>query len=110
MTLKAAIPDIMKILVIVNVQKLPPEEGSVTVKKGFLEISQNSQENICVPVCIGTGVFLSIFAKFLRTPFLQNTPRRLLLNITSFKAFDCVSDLKIPFLVKTKIKLGQMNW
>ena len=50
------------------------------------------------------------FAKFLRTPFLQNTPRRLLLNITSFKAFDCVSDLKIPFLVKAKIKLGQMNW
>ena len=46
----------------------------------FLEISQNSLEATCARVSFrmkkrhsGTGVFLWIFAKFLRTPFLQNT-------------------------------------
>ena len=48
----------------------------------FLKVSQNSQENTCA------RVFFSIklqklwnvnFAKFKRTPFLQNTPGRLLL-------------------------------
>ena len=38
-------------------------------KKVFLKMQQNSQENIC--------------ARFLRTPFLQNTSGRLLLNSSS---------------------------
>ena len=37
--------DMMKILVIVNVEKQPPQV--VCEKKGFLEISQNPQENVC---------------------------------------------------------------
>ena len=37
-----------------------------SVKKVFLEMSQNSQENTCARVSEN-------FAKFLRTPFLQNT-------------------------------------
>ena len=32
----------------------------------------------------GTGVFLRVFAEFLRTPFLRNTSGRLLLFIVSF--------------------------
>ena len=59
----------------------------VLLKKVFLEISQNSQENSCARVSFliklqalglqlylkrdpGTGVFLWILRKFLRTPFL----------------------------------------
>ena len=65
-------------------------------KKRFLEISQNLQENVCVLVKrLWHWCFPVNFAKFLRTPFLQNTPGRLLLNITSFKAFGCISDLKL---------------
>ena len=57
-----------------------------SVKKGFLEILQNSQENACArvflflpQVCnfikkrLWYGCFPVSFAKFLRTPFLQNT-------------------------------------
>ena len=54
--------------------------GGVLLKKVFLKISHNSQENICVRVSFliklqdsGTGVFLWILQKFLRAPFLQNT-------------------------------------
>ena len=58
----------------------------------FLDILQNSQDNSCArdsfglrPATLlkkrsGTGVFPWIFAKFLRTPFLQNTSVRLLLS------------------------------
>ena len=45
---------------------------SCSVKKVFLRISQNSQENTCARLS-GTGVFLWILRKFSRTPFLQNT-------------------------------------
>ena len=66
------------------------------MKKVFLEISQNSQENTCAGVSFLFKVadlrpetllkkrpwlrcFPVNFAKFLRTPFLQNTSWRLLL-------------------------------
>ena len=69
-------------------------------KKVFLEISQNSQENTCPRVSFFNKVvglrpaillnkrvwhrcFPVKFVKFLRTPFLQNTSRRLLLTIVS---------------------------
>ena len=67
-----------------------------SVKGVFLEISQKSQENTCVRVsflinCMPQACnfikkealvqcFPVNFAKFLRTPFLQNTSRRLLLT------------------------------
>ena len=53
-----------------------------SVKKVFLEISQNSQENTCARVSflitllkkrLWHRCFPVNFAKFLRTPFLQNT-------------------------------------
>ena len=51
-----------------------------SVGKVFLEISQNSQENTCAIVSFFNKVagfwhrcFAVNFAKFLRTPFLQNT-------------------------------------
>ena len=90
-------------------------------KKEFLEISQNSQENVCVPASfliklLASGLQLywkrdsgtDIFLWILRTPFLQYTPGRLLLNANLIQGFWLY--LKIPFLVKTKVKLGQMNW
>ena len=58
-----------------------------SVKKVFLEISQNSQENNCARVFFNkcrhetcnfiekeTLAQVEISAKFLRTPFLYNTP------------------------------------
>ena len=76
-------------------------------KKGFLEVSQNSQECTSLFFNKVAGLrpatllkkrpwhwyFPVNFAKFLRTPFLQNTPGRLLLfcwTSTSFKAFGCI--------------------
>ena len=62
-----------------------------SVKKVFLENSQNSQENPCVRVSfliklqalkkrLRRRCFTVNFAKFLRTPFLQNSYGRLLLR------------------------------
>ena len=57
-----------------------------SMKKVFLEISQNSQENTCARVSFllkkrpWHRCFLVNFAKFARTPFLQNTSGRLLLT------------------------------
>ena len=48
----------------------------VLCEKVFLEISHNSQENKKDTLA---QVFFVNFVKFLRTPFLQNTSRRLLL-------------------------------
>ena len=76
---------------------------SCSVKKVFLEVSRNSQENTC-PESLFNKVnnnkglrpatllkkrlfhrcFPVNFAKFLRTPFLQNTSGRLLLYIHKF--------------------------
>ena len=56
------------------------------MKKVFLEISQNSQENTCARVSflkkrLWQRCFPVNFVKFLRTPFLQNTSVRLLLAV-----------------------------
>ena len=48
------------------------------MKKMFLKISQNSQENSCVR---NYATLLNI-AKFSRTAFLQNIPERLFLSMT----------------------------
>ena len=62
-----------------------------SVEKVFLEISQNSQENSCVRVLFMPTLFKKRlwhrcfpvnFAKYLRTPFLQNTSRRQRLSIS----------------------------
>ena len=59
-----------------------------SVEKLFLEISQNLQENTCARVSfliklqrLWRRCFPVSFAKFLRTPFLQNTSGQLLLLI-----------------------------
>ena len=79
---------------------------SCSVKKVFLEVSRNSQENTC-PESLFNKVnnnkglrpatllkkrlfhrcFPVNFAKFLRTPFLQSTSRRLLLDMLVDKNF-----------------------
>ena len=51
----------------------------VLKKKVLREISQNSQENICNGISF--WCFLVNFAKFVKTPFLQNSSERLLLII-----------------------------
>ena len=61
-----------------------------SIKKVFLEISQNSQENTCARVSFliklqALGKVPVNFAKFLRIPFLQNTSGQLLLKKTDFK-------------------------
>ena len=58
------------------------------MKKVFLKISQKSRENICARVSFLTKerlwhrCFPVRFAKFLRTPFLQNISGRLIVNET----------------------------
>ena len=57
-----------------------------SVKKVFLEISQNSQENTCARVSflikrLWHRCFPMNFAKFLRTPFLTEHLRWLLLTL-----------------------------
>ena len=59
--------------------------GRCSVKKVFLEISRNAQENTSAPATLlkkklWDGCFPVNFAKFLRTSFLQNTSGRLLLK------------------------------
>ena len=65
--------------------------GGVLLKKVFLKISQNSQEDTCARVSfliklqvkgLWHRYFPMNFAKFLRTPFSQNISGRLLLNFT----------------------------
>ena len=50
--------------------------GGVLCKKVFLEISQNSQKNTFVSLRKHRRLPVN-FAKFLRTPFLENTSGRL---------------------------------
>ena len=61
------------------------------MKKTFLEISQNSQENTCVKkeALAHHTCFLVNFVKFLRTPILQNTSGRLLLELVPAFSPDC---------------------
>ena len=58
--------------------------GGVRQVKVFLQISQNSQESLRPATLLKKGLWHSCFpinvAKFLRTPFLQNTSGRLLLH------------------------------
>ena len=59
-----------------------------SVKNGFLEISQNSQENTCARVSfliLWHRCFPVNFTKFLRAPFLQNTSGRVLVKFTMCK-------------------------
>ena len=89
----------------------------------FLEISRNSLENTCARVSFLmkacnfikketlAQVFSFEFCKFLRTPFLQNTSRRLLLYIILFssktKHFDRT---KCRFcFVRGKLSFGLKN-
>ena len=59
-------------------QKQPPISREKRRKKIFLKISHNSQENTCARVSFLIKLFVN-FAKFSRTPFLQDTSRRLFL-------------------------------
>ena len=67
-----------------------------SVKKVFLEISQNSQENTCARASfletllnkkLWHRCFPVNFAKFLRTPFLTEHLRWLLLKVAPFSNF-----------------------
>ena len=63
-----------------------------SLKKRVLRISQNSQENTCKRASfLIKGLWHRCcpvnFAKFLRTPFLQNTSRRLLLTMEIVEAW-----------------------
>ena len=64
--------------------------GGVLWKKVFLEISENSQENTCASGLRSAALLIKRlwhrcfpldFVNFLRTPFLQNTSGRLLLEL-----------------------------
>ena len=69
----------------------------------LLEISQNSQENTRPATLLKKRpwhrCFPVNFEKFLRTPFLQNTSGRLLLNFF----LDLVKKLRINFLKQKKM-------
>ena len=80
-----------------NLRKSPAAAtGGVLPEKVFLEISQNSQENTWARVSLHR-CFPVNFVKFLRTPFLQNTLWRLLLNLLLHPACNwrIVQNLKI---------------
>ena len=82
-----------------------------SVKKVFLEISQNSQENTCARVSFLINLrpvtlfkkllwhrcFPVKFAEFLRTPFLQNTSGRLLVKEEKIGRGSFVSTVKARF-------------
>ena len=63
---------------------------SCSIKKAFLEISQNSQENAYARVSflkkrLWHRCFPVNFSKFLRTPFLRNTSGQLFLKVVLLK-------------------------
>ena len=78
-------PEFRMMLIVIAFIETPTylEAASGGVKKMFLKILQSSQENNCARVSLlkkrlWHRCFPVNFAKFLRTPFLQNTSRRLL--------------------------------
>ena len=60
-------------------QEIDPEvvTGAVLIKNMFLNVSQYSQENICVGVTFSQILYNSL--KHLRTPTMKSTSKRLLL-------------------------------
>ena len=67
-----------------------------SVKKNFLEISQNSQKNTCARVSFFTKAaglrhrcFPVNFDKFVRAPFFHRTPLVAALEAASFMKFCC---------------------
>ena len=74
----------------------------------FLEISQNSQENICARASFLIKLnrcFRVNFAKFLRIPFLQNTSGRLLLRIhITFSITSVKIKISLPLYFFTRTK------
>ena len=85
---------LFSILQLSNIQNLLQnifESSHHQWKKVFLEISQNLQENTYARIsylmkCLWHRCFPVNFAKFLRTPVLQNIPGRLLLYLLSYKS------------------------
>ena len=89
------------------------------VNKVFLEISQNSQENTCardsfliklqaapatlLKKSLWHRCFRVNFAKFLRTPFLQNTSGRLLLKQTHLLKVFLFSFNQVKMFIKVKV-------
>ena len=88
-----------------------------SVKKGFLEISQNLHENTCARVSFATSLkkklwhrrFHVNFAKFLRTPFLQNTYRRLLLTHQAISHLEILSRISSTKYKGFLILIGSLN-
>ena len=94
----------------------------------FLEISQNSQENTCARVSfliklqVAPAILLKKrlwhwcfsmnFAKFLRTPFSQNTPGRLLLERESVTYDNIESNQKSGFTLSLErtISVKHQGW
>ena len=95
-----------------------------SVKKVFLEILQNSQENTYARVSFLTPTlfqkrlwhrcFLVNFSKFLRTPFLQNTSRRLLLNQQKISKLDqqmhCIQSMPRSSYQRCSVEKGILKY
>ena len=90
-----------------------------SVKKVFLKILQNSQENTCASVSIlikwqdwgsRNGLwhecFPVNFAKFSRAPFLQNKSRWLVLSVPDIPYFSLLLFLSEKFLYFTELKIA----
>ena len=76
------------------------------VKKVFLDISQNSQENTCARVSflikrLWHRRFPVNFVKIFKTPFIQNISGRLLLKKGGWKIKLCFSSLKRHYIVNS---------
>ena len=63
-----------------NIERQKQSPRGVLCKKVFLETSQNSQENTCTRVSFLIKLLWQRCFPVLRTPFLQNTSGRLLLE------------------------------
>ena len=104
---------------IIFVQYVLSEAATCSVKKVFLLIPQNSQENTCTRVSFLSKkkpwhrCFLVSFAKFLRTPSFKEHLRWLLLESVStfllprfllsswyYRVILCISRGKSPFALK----------
>ena len=67
----------------------------------YMEILQNSQENICNEICF--WCFLKIFSKFARASFLQNSSGRLfLIMLVSIVAQGVLANQTVNYETRTK--------